>query len=245
MKINKESVSLNSFETMANYYFKEVDTKSFNAYYERPNLLRMIGSVEDKSVLDAGCAAGFYTNYFLNEKAKKVYSIDFSEEMIKMTNLRIKENENKTRAIIREFDLNNELDFIPDNSLDIIVSSLTLHYIKDLEKVFKNFKKKLKKNGKILFSMHHPFLDYMLFEKENYFETQLVTDTWETSIGNINVSFYTRSLSEILSAIFKNNMVISKLEEPMPDEKFKDANEKKYVMMITKPRFIFIEAKNI
>lgn len=51
MKINKESVSLNSFETMANYYFKEVDTKSFNAYYERPNLLRMIGSVEDKSVL--------------------------------------------------------------------------------------------------------------------------------------------------------------------------------------------------
>lgn len=245
MKINKESVSLVSFEKMAEYYFNEVDNKSFNAYYERPNLTRIVGDVEGKTILDAGCAAGWYSDYFLKNNAKKVYAIDFSKNMIEMTSLRLENKSYRKRAFLREFDLNNELDFIEDNSLDIIVSSLTLHYIKDLDRVFYNFKKKLKDGGRLVFSMHHPFLDYMLFEKKNYFEKTLIKDTWKTSIGDVEVEFFTRSLSEILSALFVNNFVITNLEEPMLDEGFRLVNEKNYDSMLTKPRFIFIEAKVI
>lgn len=50
---------------MAEYYFKVIDTKSFNAYYERPGTLYLLPKVKDKNVLDVGCAAGWYTNWLL------------------------------------------------------------------------------------------------------------------------------------------------------------------------------------
>ncbi|WP_253199453.1 hypothetical protein [Clostridium tagluense] len=40
--INKDSVSLESYEEMAEYYFKYVDIKPFNAYYERPATLSLL-----------------------------------------------------------------------------------------------------------------------------------------------------------------------------------------------------------
>jgi len=54
--INKDSVSLNSYEEMAEYYFKYVDIKPFNAYYERPATISLLPQVRGKKVLDAGCA---------------------------------------------------------------------------------------------------------------------------------------------------------------------------------------------
>lgn len=42
---------------MAEYYFKYVDTKPFNAYYERPATISLLPSVKGKNVLDAACAA--------------------------------------------------------------------------------------------------------------------------------------------------------------------------------------------
>lgn len=62
--INKDSVSLNSYEEMAEYYFKDVDTKPFNAYYERPATTSLLPDVNGKKVLDAGCAAGWYTKFY-------------------------------------------------------------------------------------------------------------------------------------------------------------------------------------
>lgn len=142
--INRDSVSLDSYEKMTKYYFKEVDTKSFNAYYERPGLTSIIGDVEGMKVLDAGCAAGWYTNWLL--------------------------------------------------------------------------------------------------EKEDYFKLELVEDEWETSIGTILVDFYTRPLSKILEGPLSSGFVISRLEEPMPTDKFREVNPEKYDIVLKKPRFLFIEA---
>ncbi|MCR2044196.1 class I SAM-dependent methyltransferase [Anaerosalibacter massiliensis] len=237
--INRDSVSLDSYEKMAKYYFKEVDTKSFNAYYERPGLTSIIGDVEGMKVLDAGCAAGWYTNWLLEKGADEVIAIDFSPKMIDMTKIRVKDKEN---VKVIQHDLNNSLDFIENRSLDLIVSSLTIHYIKDLKRVFKNFYEKLKPDGRVVFSCHHPFLDFMLFEKEDYFKLELVEDEWETSIGTIQVDFYTRPLSKILEGPLSSGFVISRLEEPMPTDKFKEVNPEKYDIVLKKPRFLFIEA---
>jgi hypothetical protein len=58
MKIHPDSVSLQSYEDMAEYYFSYVDQKPFNAYYERPATLSLLPDVTGKRVVDAGCAAG-------------------------------------------------------------------------------------------------------------------------------------------------------------------------------------------
>jgi len=48
--LNENSISLNSYEEMAEYYFKYVDTKPFNAYYERPATISLLPSVKDQLV---------------------------------------------------------------------------------------------------------------------------------------------------------------------------------------------------
>lgn len=137
--INKDSVSLNSYEEMAEYYFKYVDIKPFNAYYERPATISLLPQVRGKKVLDAGCAAGWYTKWLLEEGAS-VIALDFSPNMIEMTKKRVG---NKAKVI--KADLNEPLHFIEDKSIDVILSSLTLHYIKSWNLVMSEFNRILKR----------------------------------------------------------------------------------------------------
>ncbi|AOZ77282.1 methyltransferase type 11 [Clostridium pasteurianum] len=222
---------------MAEYYFKYVDTKPFNAYYERPATISLLPSVKGRNVLDAACAAGWYTEWFL-EKGANVTAVDFSPNMIEMTKKRV-----GNRAQIIRADLNNPLDFIKDESIDIVLSSLTLHYIKNWDIVMSEFNRILKKNGQLIFSIHHPFMDFTVFNKENYFLTELLNDEWNTNNGKVKVQFYRRPLSKIITSVIDSGFVIEKLLEPMPTEQFKSKQPKIYDRLTKKPQFLFIRAK--
>ncbi len=102
--------------------------KPYNAYYERPATLSLLPKVEDKYVLDAGCAADWYINWLI-ENGAEVTSIDFSPKMIEMTKGRVGE-----KAKILKADLNEPLDFMDDEEFDIVLSSLTLYYLKEWDK---------------------------------------------------------------------------------------------------------------
>jgi ubiquinone/menaquinone biosynthesis C-methylase UbiE len=235
--INEDSVSLNSYEEMAEYYFKYIDTKPFNAYYERPAILSLLPEVKGKKVLDAGCAAGWYTKWLL-EKGASVTALDFSPNMIEMTKKRV-----GNKAEIIRADLNDPLNFIEDDSIEVVLSSLTLHYIKDWDVVMNEFNRILKKDGQLVISIHHPFMDFTVFNKENYFSTELLDDEWDTNNGKVKVQFYRRPLSRIITSIIEAGFIIEKLLEPMPIEQFKIEQPKIYDKLTKKPQFLFIRAK--
>lgn len=235
--INKDSASLNSYEEMAEYYFKYVDIKPFNAYYERPATISLLPQVRGKKVLDAGCAAGWYTKWLLEEGAS-VIALDFSPNMIEMTKKRVG---NKAKVI--KADLNEPLHFIEDKSIDVILSSLTLHYIKSWNLVMSEFNRTLKRDGQLIISIHHPFMDFTVFNKENYFLTELLDDEWNTNNGKVKVQFYRRPLSAIITPIIDAGFIIERLLEPMPIEEFKIAHPNTYDRLTKNPQFLFIRAK--
>lgn len=235
--INKDSVSLNSYEEMAEYYFEHVDAKPFNAYYERPATISLLLDVKGKKVLDAGCAAGWYTKWLL-DKGANVIALDFSSNMVEMTKRRV----GNAAKIIRA-DLNDPLNFIEDESMDIVLSSLTLHYIKDWNIVMSEFNRILKKDGQLIISMHHPFMDFTAFNKENYFLTELLDDEWDINNEKLKLQFYRRPLSKIISSIIEAEFIIEKLLEPMPIEKMKIEYPGIYERLTKKPQFLFIKAK--
>lgn len=234
--INKDSVSFNSYEEMAEYYFKYVDTKPWNAYYERPATISLLPDVKGKKVLDAACAAGWYTNWLL-EKGASVISLDFSPNMIEMTKKRV-----GNKAIIIKADLNEPLNFIKDESIDVVLSSLTLHYIKNWDVVMSEFNRILKKAGQLVFSVHHPFMDFTV-NKENYFLTELLEEEWKTNNGKVKVQFYRRPLSKIITSVIDSGFVIEKLLEPMPTDQFKIEKPNTYDILTKNPQFLFIRAK--
>ncbi len=241
MKISHDSVALDSYQTLAEYYLTVVDTKPFNAYYERPGTLALLPDVSGKNILDAACAAGWYTNWLL-EHGAHVTAVDFSPNMIEMTKRRVGDKAKIVRA-----DLNQALDFINDASVDIVLSSLTLHYLKDWTTVMREFYRILKKDGTMVFSVHHPFMDFTVFKRENYFLTELLNDEWDTDThtGKVEVQFYRRPLSQITDAVLNAGFIIEKMAEPMPTSEFQKAQPEIYERLTQKPQFLFVRAGKI
>lgn len=72
-----------AFDALADRYEKETDgIRPYNAFYERPAMMRMIPDVlSGLHVLDAGCAAGWYSEQLLR-KGACVTAVDASLRMV-------------------------------------------------------------------------------------------------------------------------------------------------------------------
>ncbi|WP_096189338.1 class I SAM-dependent methyltransferase [Evansella halocellulosilytica] len=227
-----------TYDQLAKTYDEDVDTNSpFNSDYERPAMMNMIPEdLQGYSILDAGCSAGWYTE-MLTERGAKVTGIDLSPKMIAAAKRRL-----KGRANVFCHDLSVKLPF-NHNEFDFIISSLTLHYLKDWTFTFNEFNRILKPQGTFLFSTHHPFMDFTRFQCDDYFETSLLQDTWHKPSITINVSFYRRSLQKIIHDT-NNYFQLEKLIEPQGHERMKKTAPNHYEYVMKNPHFLIIEAKS-
>lgn len=141
----KEKV-IEAYDRLAKDYEKHVDTQSgFNAYYERPAMIKLLPlEMNQLTVLDAGCAAGWYTEQFIKQGAH-VTAIDISTEMVEACKRRIGD-----KATVLTCDLTDLLPF-KNETFDLIVSSLTLHYIDDWVPTFREIPSYLEARGKLNF----------------------------------------------------------------------------------------------
>jgi SAM-dependent methyltransferase len=114
-----------------------------------------------------------------------------------------------------------------------------MHYLKDWQPAFREFHRVLKPRGILIFSTHHPFMDWKFFKKENYFSEELLEDEWE--IGKI--SFYRRPLTAMSEDLDSAGFVIERLLEPQPTKDFQSALPKEYERLTKNPQFLFIRAR--
>ncbi|MED3575420.1 class I SAM-dependent methyltransferase [Cytobacillus praedii] len=224
------------YNKLANTYRYDVDEGSpYNAYYERPAMMAALPpELKGKKVHDAGCAAGWYTSQLLHQGAV-VTGIDISPEVVKAAKHRLGD----AAAFLCQ-DLQEALPF-KDDTFDVIISSLTLHYLKDWSFTFQEFNRILKAGGTFLFSVHHPFMDYTRFKCEDYFETQVLSETWNKPNMTIDVSFYRRPLQSIVNEtteFFNLNQLI----EPQLQEMMKEVKETAYDYLMTNPHFLIVKA---
>lgn len=168
----KEKV-IKAYDKLAGDYERHVDSQSgHNAYYERPAMMHLLpANMEQMTVLDAGCAAGWYTEQFLKRGAR-VTAVDLSPAMVEACKRRV-----GNEATVFACDITEDLPF-EDEVFDLIVSSLTLHYIEDWAPTFREFQRVLKPGGSLIYSVHHPFMDVKHFDRQDYFARELLTEVW-------------------------------------------------------------------
>lgn len=103
-------------------------------------------SLRSSQILDIGCGTGFLSAKLV-EKCKRLLALDIALPMLHKTRskLPITSNTNYLCADAEAIPLQN-------NSMDCIVSNLSLQWCQNLEQIFTEFRRILSANGKILFS---------------------------------------------------------------------------------------------
>ncbi|ENQ3106222.1 class I SAM-dependent methyltransferase [Bacillus cereus] len=234
--MNKQQI-IDAYDILASHYEHCVDYESpYNTDYERPAMMSQLpSSMTGMNILDAGCAAGWYTEQFLTREAN-VMAIDVSSEMVAATKRRIGE-----KAEVYQLDFENTLPFA-DSTFDCIVSSLALHYIADWNRTFAEFERVLKQNGTLLFSVHHPAMDIQLSENKEYFNCEFLHDKWKKSGKYIDMYFYRRPLQDIINDTL-HHFEIEKIIEPIPTEELRQNYPSSYEKLLKQPSFLIIKAK--
>ena len=54
-----------------------------------------------------------------------------------------------------------------------------MHYLRDWEPTLAEFHRVLAANGRLVISTHHPFMDHVLANGNDYFATYELTEEWE------------------------------------------------------------------
>jgi SAM-dependent methyltransferase len=237
-------VALKAYELMAKEYNRIIPTKDYNAFLERPATLSLLPDIKGKHVLDAGCGPGLYAEILLDRGAK-VTAIDVSPKMIHFAKERL-----GNRATIRQANLEKPLDFLLDNTVDLVFSSLVLDYVKDWDSLFTEFSRILCDDGYFIFSIEHPFSKFAYKDHprcevipENYFEIEYVEFVW-TGFGKpILVPSYRRPLGTIFECLHNAGFCLEQLIEPLPIKDFKRQNPEDYEKTSRNPSFLCIRAR--
>lgn len=113
-------------------------------------LKKMLPNFNGKRVLELGCGFGWHCRYAIERGATFALGIDLSGKMLdKAREINPSPSIEYKRIAIEDF------DFAP-NSFDIVISSLTFHYLESFDTVCTEVYKCLTEEGVFVFSVEHP-----------------------------------------------------------------------------------------
>lgn len=227
------------YDAFSRDYADAAATSTHNALYDRPNVLALAGDVAGLRVLEVGCAAGYLTKELVAGGAE-VVAIDVSEGLIALARERFGE-----LAEFHVADVTQPLRFLPDESFDLVVASLVMHYLKDWGQTLGEFRRVLRPDGRFVMSTHHPTMDWLTHDRPNYFETRLLQEEWH--VGDTGrtmpVEFYRRPLSAVFGALHAAGFVVEQLQEPLPSPAIEKQDPKTYAVMSANPTFLYLATR--
>lgn len=225
---------IGDYEHIADDYAEAVDNKPIHVYYERPGTWALLPQqLTGLRVLDVGCGSGWYAEQLVKAGCK-VTAIDISARMVELTQQRLQE-----KAEVIQANIEKPLDFLADNTFDIIIAPLVIHYVEDQHALMKELARVLKSQGLLIFSTHQPHGVFYRFKLKNYFTPQIIHDYWASL--NITVQYYHHSWHDLSDSLYQAGFIIEKITEPLPQDGLRQDPEL-YQLITTQPWFLFVRA---
>lgn len=191
----------------------------FNAAIEEPAVYSLLPSLKGLRILDLGCGFGKFVSFCLQNEAEFVLGTDISQKMILEAKKRIKDTKASFEVIPAE-------DFeVEEDSLDLVVSSMCFHYIKDIRPVFNKVALSLRENGYFIFSVEHPICTSMLKGWCNSDDTpkkHWPVDDYKKETKRVSNWFidgvikYHRTIETYINELVDSGFSIKRLLEPGP-----------------------------
>jgi len=146
------------------------------------------------------------------------------------------------RATVLGADLDHPLGFAQAHSFDLVVGSLVLHYVRDWERALGEVRQVLARDGALVFSTHHPTLDWD-YTPSDYFTITQVTERWHKGSGEVEVTFWRRPPTAMTHAIAAAGFVIERLVEPEAVPQLRARDPVAYELIRTRPRLLFFRVR--
>lgn len=135
---------------LAGYATLDRQVRGLDGSQEWPTLRAMLPSLDGQRVADLGCGFGWFSRWAQENGAASVVGFDVSTEML--ARARAETGASTVGYECIDIDL-LELD---EDSCDLIFSSLTLHYVRDLDRLLSMAAHAIESDGSLVFSVEHP-----------------------------------------------------------------------------------------
>jgi ubiquinone/menaquinone biosynthesis C-methylase UbiE len=200
--------SADAYKLWSSFYDDQPDNVVL--FLEEKLFSKMISQslIKDKIVLDIGCGTGRHWQELINHKPGSLIGIDSSKEMLEKLKVKFPGAE----VFIS---VNNSLDNFEDSTFDLIISTLTIGHINEIENFFEEWNRILRTNGEILITDFHPEAFASGMKRTFVFKEQV-----------IEVENYFYNLDFLKSIFYRLNWEIISVYESVIDNEVRHLFEK-------------------
>ena len=212
---------------------------------EWPALCAMLPDVGGLSIVDLGCGFGWFCRWARAHGARQVLGLDLSEKML----ARARAEEADAAIIYERADL-DEFS-LPKARFDLAYSSLALHYVSDVARLFATVHQALVPGGTFVFSTEHPI--YMAPTQPGWSIDAAGRKTWpvdrylvegprSTDWFAKGVVKHHRTIGTTLNLLIEAGFVIGHVEEFCPTQA-QIAARPELAEELERPMFLLVQAR--
>ncbi len=196
-------------------------TDNPNDTLERPVILELAGDLTSQRILDLGCGDAAFGREVLARGCQIYLGVEGSHNMVEAAQQRLIGTTGKVvHATVEHWDY-------PVEAFDLVVARLVLHYVQDVEAVFKQIYRTLDHGGRFVFSVEHPVItscdrgwqgtgprqDWLV---DNYFNTGRRITSW---LGGQVVKYH-RTVENYFVGLQHAGFLVEGLREAEPQHEW-------------------------
>ncbi|BAB50700.1 class I SAM-dependent methyltransferase [Mesorhizobium japonicum] len=212
---------------------------------EWPALRAMLPEVGGLRIVDLGCGFGWFCRWAHEHGASYVLGLDLSEKML----ARARAAGPDTGITYERADLDKL--HLPQDSFDLAYSSLALHYVEDVARLFRTVHQALSPGGHFVFSTEHPI--YMAPARPGWaidaegrrtwpIDRYLVEGPRKTDWLAKGVVKHHRTVGTTLNALIRSGFAIEHVEEFCPTDAQITARPE-LAEELDRPMFLLVSAR--
>jgi SAM-dependent methyltransferase len=217
------------YEQFADDFLAHARNGLYNAHYDRPACLRLLGDVDGRTVLDVACGPGLYAEELVARGAR-VIGLDQSPRMVELARERVPTGD------FRVHDVAEPLNWLPDASVDLVLFALAIEYVDDRVAALRELRRALRPDGALVLSRMHPTSDW-LHTGGRYFDVRIVEEVWRTGW---HLRYWLMPLERTCEELHEAGFLIERVHEPLPAESGRGRSD--YELLMNEPGFLVLRA---
>lgn len=221
------------YDAFADAYEAHAEVAPYNALYDRPATLELLGDVAGARVLDAACGPGIYAEE-LRARGAEVVGCDGSPAMVEVARRRLGDDvELHVQALEQPF------AWLADGSVDVVLCALAYHYLNDRPAFLAEARRVLRPGGSLVISTHHPTDDWVRLGG-SYFDVAPVTERWSKGW---DITAWRLPLTRLTEEFADAGFLIERLVEPLPVPAMAESHPGPYEKLTRQPAFVLFRLR--